>query len=65
MVRLFHIWLSLPRPTSRKVIDMLIAAVVAALVLGFLTGMLAFRVKSRWCPECGATTVALTAARAR
>jgi hypothetical protein len=47
------------------VIDMSIAAVVAALVLGFLTGMLAFRVKSRWCPECGATTVALTAARAR
>jgi hypothetical protein len=37
---------------------MFIAAVAAALVLGFLTGLLAFRVKSRWCPECGATTLA-------
>jgi hypothetical protein len=45
------------------VIDMFIAAVAAALVLGFLTGLLAFRVKSRWCPECGATTVALRARR--
>jgi len=30
-------------------------AVVAALVLGFLGGLLSFRQKSRWCPICGAT----------
>jgi hypothetical protein len=42
---------------------MFIAAVTAALVLGFLTGLLAFRVKSRWCPECGATTLALNTRR--
>jgi hypothetical protein len=29
------------------------------LVLGFLAGLFAFRVKSRWCPACGRTTVAL------
>ena len=40
---------------------MCIAAAVGALALGFLTGLLAFRVKSRWCPECGATTAALEA----
>jgi hypothetical protein len=34
-------------------------AVVAALILGFLAGLLTFRVKSRWCPQCGATTMAL------
>jgi hypothetical protein len=38
---------------------MIIAAAVATWVLGFLAGLLAFRVKSRWCPECGATTVRL------
>jgi hypothetical protein len=37
---------------------MIVGAVVAALVLGFLAGLFAFRVKSRWCPECGATTSA-------
>jgi hypothetical protein len=30
------------------------AAVVAALLVGFLTGLLAFRVKQRWCRVCGA-----------
>jgi hypothetical protein len=34
----------------------MVGAVVAALVVGFAAGLLAFRVKSRWCPECGATT---------
>jgi hypothetical protein len=40
-------------------ISMFIAAVVTALVLGFLAGLLAFRVKSRWCPTCGASTMTL------
>ncbi len=38
---------------------MFVGTVVAALLLGFLAGLLAFRVKSRWCPNCGVTTVAL------
>lgn len=37
---------------------MIVGAVVAALVLGFLAGLFTFRVKSRWCPECGTTTSA-------
>jgi hypothetical protein len=27
-------------------------------VVGFLAGMFGFKVKCRWCPECGATTLA-------
>jgi len=38
---------------------MFVGAVVSALMLGFLAGLLSFRVKSRWCPSCGATTVTL------
>jgi hypothetical protein len=30
-------------------------AVVAAAILGFLAGLLGLRLKSRWCPACGAT----------
>ncbi|MEU1607770.1 hypothetical protein [Micromonospora matsumotoense] len=34
--------------------------VFGGLVPGFLVGLLAFRVKSRWCPRCGeSTTVAV------
>ena len=32
--------------------------VFGGLVPGFLLGLLAFRVKSRWCPRCGASTEA-------
>ena len=35
---------------------MIVGAMVATLTLGFLVGLFTFRVKSRWCPECGATT---------
>lgn len=28
--------------------------VVAALLIGFLGGLLTFRIKQRWCPACGA-----------
>ncbi|HZN18254.1 MAG TPA: hypothetical protein VFB84_08735 [Micromonosporaceae bacterium] len=38
---------------------MTVLAVVPALVLGFLSGLFAFRVKSRWCPACGNNTVKL------
>ena len=36
---------------------MFAGAVIAALLLGFLTGLFAFKVKSRWCPHCGGVTV--------
>ena len=39
-----------------RVIIVLIGAVVAALLVGFLAGLLSFKVKDRWCPHCGATT---------
>lgn len=35
----------------------MIAAVAAALLVGFLAGLLSFRVKNRWCPQCGGMTV--------
>lgn len=35
---------------------MLAAIVIGALLLGYLAGLLSFRVKSRWCPSCGGTT---------
>jgi hypothetical protein len=38
---------------------MIFLAVVPALVLGFLAGLFAFRVKNRWCPMCGNETVKL------
>ena len=25
-----------------------------AMLLGYLAGLLSFKIKSRWCPECGA-----------
>jgi NADH pyrophosphatase NudC (nudix superfamily) len=31
-------------------------AVLTALVVGFLSELLSFRVKSRWCPRCGSST---------
>ncbi|WP_247663847.1 hypothetical protein [Micromonospora sp. U21] len=33
--------------------------VFGGLVPGFLLGLLAFRVKSRWCPRCGESTEAM------
>jgi hypothetical protein len=54
---------SLPRVRRQKVRVLVTSEVVSAvfggLVPGFLLGLLAFRVKSRWCPRCGASTHAL------
>ncbi|WP_412739904.1 hypothetical protein [Krasilnikovia sp. MM14-A1259] len=36
---------------------LLFVAVVAALLLGFLSGLLSFKVKNRWCPQCGGSTL--------
>jgi hypothetical protein len=38
---------------------MLIGAVFAALMMGFLAGLWSLKVKTRWCPHCGGTTVPL------
>ena len=35
---------------------MFVGAVMSAVVLGYLAGLLSFKVKSRWCPHCGGTT---------
>ena len=43
----------------------MIAAVCAALTVGFLAGLLSFKVKGRWCPECGAITHAHPDRRSR
>lgn len=34
----------------------MLATILAAILLGFLAGLLSFKVKSRWCPRCGTTT---------
>jgi hypothetical protein len=34
----------------------MVVAATGAFVVGFLIGLFTFRIKSRWCPECGATT---------
>lgn len=39
-----------------EVISVLIGAAISGLLLGFLAGLLSFKVKDRWCPHCGATT---------
>jgi hypothetical protein len=36
---------------------MLALTVLAALLVGFLSGLLSFKIKQRWCPMCGYTTV--------
>jgi len=32
---------------------------IPGLPLGFAAGLLAFKVKSRWCPRCGTSTITL------
>ncbi|RFS48299.1 hypothetical protein D0Q02_02115 [Micromonospora craniellae] len=45
---------------AQEVVTVLFGAVLAALVLGYLAGLWSFKVKSRWCPRCGAMTGDLT-----
>lgn len=40
---------------------MFVAAILCAAAVGFFSGVVAFKVKSRWCPECGATTTDIIA----
>ncbi|SCL34484.1 hypothetical protein GA0074692_3843 [Micromonospora pallida] len=39
--------------------EVIVAVVFGGLLPGFLLGLFAFRVKSRWCPRCGGSTEAL------
>lgn len=50
----------MPPPEYSTVTEDHMAAGVAsaALVIGFLAGLLAFKVKTRWCPRCGSLTYA-------
>ena len=51
---------SLSHPPHRSAVgvedEMVAGALVGVGLLGYLAGLLSFRVKSRWCRECGATT---------
>ncbi|WP_189042604.1 hypothetical protein [Micromonospora sonchi] len=40
----------------RIVAFVVVSVVLGGLVPGFLAGLFAFRVKSRWCPRCGEST---------
>jgi len=37
----------------------IVMLIPAALLVGFLAGLRLIRLAERWCPECGANTVAL------
>jgi hypothetical protein len=39
-------------------------ALAGTSVLGFLAGLLSFKVKSRWCPTCGSTLACARCQRA-
>ena len=41
-----------PGVTQREV-TMLITSVIASLLVGFLAGLLTFKVKVKWCSRCG------------
>jgi hypothetical protein len=41
---------------KRTGVPMIAGALVGVGLLGYLAGLLSFRVKSRWCRECGSTT---------
>lgn len=44
---------------------MTLGALLSAVLLGFLAGLFSFKVKERWCPECGASTLRKAPADAR
>jgi hypothetical protein len=47
------------RERGSMAICLFVGAPIGTAVFGFLVGLFLFKVKSRWCPECGATTAAL------
>lgn len=40
-------------------LDVVVSTVLGGLLPGFLLGLLAFKVKDRWCPRCGESTEAI------
>ena len=44
---------------------MIAIALICCTLLGFLAGLFLFRAKSRWCPRCGSTTMAMQQVLAR
>ncbi|MET8525582.1 hypothetical protein [Micromonospora sp. NPDC005172] len=46
-------------------ISEVVPIVFGGLVPGFLVGLLAFRVKSRWCPRCGESTETMSSSAER
>jgi len=34
-----------------------LGALTSGILLGFFVGLFSFKIKSRWCPDCGRTTV--------
>jgi len=34
-----------------------LGALASGILLGFFVGLFSFKIKSRWCPDCGRTTV--------
>ncbi|MBB4960756.1 hypothetical protein [Micromonospora polyrhachis] len=40
-------------------IEEILSILFGGLLPGFLPGLLAFKVKSRWCPRCGESTEAM------
>jgi hypothetical protein len=57
-----------PRP-HQKVRELVLVGILlivfGGLVPGFLVGLLAFKVKSRWCPRCGESTETMHRAEPR
>lgn len=51
--------LRLCEKASVRMASEVVSIVFGGLVPGFLLGLLAFRVKSRWCPRCGVSTDAI------
>ncbi|MFI9640890.1 hypothetical protein ACIG87_12620 [Micromonospora sp. NPDC051925] len=37
---------------------LLLFGVLAALMVGYVAGLVSFKVKDRWCPQCGSTAIA-------
>jgi NADH pyrophosphatase NudC (nudix superfamily) len=45
--------------SAPEVTAMIIAGLVAALLVGYIAALVYFKIKNRWCPQCGSTTARL------
>ncbi|MFB9854441.1 hypothetical protein ACFFMR_29085 [Micromonospora andamanensis] len=46
------------RINSIEVMTVLLFGFLVALVIGYVAGLVSFKIKDRWCPQCGSTAVA-------